>query len=446
LIAEFNSELADPIVALRGDQRWVRAYEQVALERAAHPVKPIRRNGVYMITGGLTGIGFALAQYLSESFQARLVLVDDAALPERERWPAYLASHSQQDETSRKIVRAEALESKGAQVLAISARLSDVDQMQAAVARAIEEFGDLNGVIHAASAPSDKSFRTISEIELSECDWHFEPKAYALYALEKALDGQPLDFCVVDSSLSAILGGIGYFAYAAANQFVDSFIEDHNKKQPLPWISINWDAWKADEEEQQLANYSPTLAQFAMTGSEGLEVFQRILSSTVAHQFAVSTGDLDARIAQHIKAEPLPVAAQTGASSDSSPLHPRPSLTSAYIAPTNELEKFIAETWQKSLGIRQIGVQDNFFDLGGDSLLAVQVIAQLRKAMNMDIPAVSLYEGVTIKSLAELLKSLQQEQASVEQIMAQGDDRDQRIMRRKEYQQKQRSRKREVAG
>jgi len=78
--------------------------------------------------------------------------------------------------------------------------------------------------------------------------------------------------------------------------------------------------------------------------------------------------------------------------------------------------------------------------------LAVQVIAQLRKAMNMDIPAVSLYEGVTIKSLAELLNSMRQEQASVEQVMAQGDDRDQRIMRRKEYQQKQRSRKREVTG
>src|SRR6185436_6837310 len=113
-----------------------------------------------------------------------------------------------------------------------------------------------------------------------DCDWHFEPKAYALYALEKALDGRPLDFCVVDSSLSAVLGGIGYFAYASANQFVDSFVEAHNQKHSQPWISINWDAWKSDEAEQQLANYSPTLAQFAMIGSEGLEVFRRILSSS----------------------------------------------------------------------------------------------------------------------------------------------------------------------
>jgi len=168
LIAELGPELSDPVVALRGDQRWVRSYERIALSEASHSVKPIRRNGIYMITGGLTGIGFILSRYLSESFQARLALIEDASFPEREQWSAYLASHSQEDETSRRIVRAKSLESKGGQAIVISARLSDADQMQAAVARTVKEFGDLNGVIHAASAPSDKSFRTISEIEVGE--------------------------------------------------------------------------------------------------------------------------------------------------------------------------------------------------------------------------------------------------------------------------------------
>jgi len=89
--------------------------------------------------------------------------------------------------------------------------------------------------------------------------------------------------------------------------------------------------------------------------------------------------------------------------------HPRPQLMTAFVPPQPGHERAVAEIWQKALGIEKIGALDNFFDLGGDSLLAVQTAAELKKAFQIEIPVVSMYEGLTVRSLARLLGNLQKE-------------------------------------
>jgi hypothetical protein len=87
-----------------------------------------------------------------------------------------------------------------------------------------------------------------------------------------------------------------------------------------------------------------------------------------------------------------------------------------------------------------VGVEDSFFELGGDSLIAVRVIADLKRELKQEIPVVSLYEGLTIKSLVSLLQSDTQQQLDT----VQAEDREERTMRRKLYQQKQRFKKKEA--
>ncbi|RCJ21835.1 polyketide synthase [Nostoc minutum NIES-26] len=125
--------------------------------------------------------------------------------------------------------------------------------------------------------------------------------------------------------------------------------------------------------------------------------------------------------------------------------YPRPNLATPYIAPSNELEQQIANVWQKVFGFEKIGIDDNFFDLGGDSLLAVQVTADLKKFLNKEIPVVSLYEGLTIRSLAELLNSNENE--NQEEITNNNEEQQERINRRQQYQKRQRlnKEKREIS-
>jgi acyl carrier protein len=83
--------------------------------------------------------------------------------------------------------------------------------------------------------------------------------------------------------------------------------------------------------------------------------------------------------------------------------HDRPSLATSYAEPSNEFESVIAAIWQELLGIERIGVHDNFFDLGGDSLVATQITARLRQAFSVDVPLRRLLEGQTIAELARIV-------------------------------------------
>jgi phthiocerol/phenolphthiocerol synthesis type-I polyketide synthase E len=89
---------------------------------------------------------------------------------------------------------------------------------------------------------------------------------------------------------------------------------------------------------------------------------------------------------------------------DSTPHHSRPNLDNTYIAPRDEIEQTIASIWQQFLGIEQVGIHDDFFDLGGDSLLAVQLITKLNETLQKSLSPHSLLQSSTIAAFAALIK------------------------------------------
>src|SRR5262249_54445170 len=100
LITEIKEDSPEASVAYRGNRRWVQNYEPLSLERGARPVRPLRVNGVYLITGGLGGVGMQIAEYLARSVQARLTLTGRSFFPERDEWARWLASHPEDDQIS----------------------------------------------------------------------------------------------------------------------------------------------------------------------------------------------------------------------------------------------------------------------------------------------------------------------------------------------------------
>ena len=161
--------------------------------------------------------------------------------------------------------------------------------------------------------------------------------------------------------------------------------------------------------------------------------------ASTAEQIIVSTADLQARIEQgqsNIAARWAQL--QQGEQAGPAQLHPRPQLQTAYVAPDSELEQSLVRIWQRVLGFEQVGIYDNFFELGGDSFIAIQVIAQVKKDLDIELPAVKLYQGLTIKALAELL-SQDMEQVA-QRRSAQLEDRRQQMSARKQYQQMRRTR------
>jgi acyl carrier protein len=130
-------------------------------------------------------------------------------------------------------------------------------------------------------------------------------------------------------------------------------------------------------------------------------VFAQLLSPSIPSRVIISSGDLQARIAQWVS----PEAEDTVNEPAQSARHPRPELTNMYVAPSSRVEQTIADIWQELLGIETVGIYDNFFELGGHSLLATQIVGRLRETFRINLPLRALFESPAIRDLAMVIEA-----------------------------------------
>jgi acyl transferase domain-containing protein len=415
LLAELSTHTCDLVIAYRGLNRWVQTFEPIRLEQAKGGKPKLRTGGVYLIAGGLGDIGLALAEYLAQTVEAKLVLIGSSSFPERNQWSQWLETHDQKDSISNKIRKVQALEESGSEVLVKRADIANLEQMQAAITQASERFGEIHGVIQAAEITGENTQKVVQETSQNDCQWQFKAKVYGLLVLEQVLQGKPLDFYCSVSSLASVLGGLGYVAYSAANLFIDAFAHKQNQTNPVPWIGINWDRWQFEENEAQNQANRTTLAGLFITPKEGKEAFQRILTRSNITQVVVSTGDLQARSEQWLKLEDSSsrnLEEELAPGSISQTLHSRPNLWNDYVPPRSDIEHTLAQIWQQILGIEQVGIHDDFFELGGHSLLAIHLMAKIKQQLGQNLQLSHLFQGATISNLAKLLRQQTNDQTS----------------------------------
>jgi aryl carrier-like protein len=146
------------------------------------------------------------------------------------------------------------------------------------------------------------------------------------------------------------------------------------------------------------------LLQEAITPAEGAEAFARILAHGRLGQVVVSTRDLDALLERGLlPSAPAAKESEAAEAQPAQPLRTRQDLATPFAAPENEQQELIARVWRDVLSLDRVGVHDSFFDLGGDSVLAIQVVARLRKTTGRDVQVAQLFETPTVARLAELM-------------------------------------------
>ena len=141
-----------------------------------------------------------------------------------------------------------------------------------------------------------------------------------------------------------------------------------------------------------------------MTLLEGVETFHRIVALGTEPQVVVSTGNLQTRINQWINRDVF--RDRDPDKKEEGQLYDRPHLQTPFVAPRDETEQRLAGIWQQLLGIHGVGIQDDFFELGGDSLLVTQVISRIRSQLGVKLPFENLFEDSTIARLAERIKTV----------------------------------------
>jgi acyl carrier protein len=302
---------------------------------------------------------------------------------------------------TQQILAVQHLESHGAEVLCLAADASNERQLRAVVAAAEERFGPIDGVIHAAGIVGGEGFGAIQELTPARCVTQFQPKA-GVAALARALEGRQLDVALVTSSISCELGGLGYAAYAAANQFLSAFASAQRKATTVPWIALDLDGFRFGAD----TDTKTALSDLLMTGAEGVDVIERALAlEPLPSRLVVSTANLAGRINQYVRKAP-PAAGAEEPVAPATAAHSRPALATAYEAPADDTEQTLARIWQELLGIDQVGRLDDFFELGGHSLLAVQVVSRVDQACAAQISLRDIFEARTVADLADRIKTM----------------------------------------
>lgn len=417
------------IVAYRDGSRWRPMIDPLPKPTSDVTNPPLRQVGVYLITGGLGDLGLALAGYLASTYQAKLVLVSRTPLPDRGEWQALLESLPADHRHVRMIKGITALESIGAHYEIAQCDVSDSNGMVQVVRETIARHGALHGVIHAAgvAGSTPMAFKTKEEIDIV-----LKPKLLGLAALEKALQGVDLDFLALFSSVSSLASYIGQSDYSSANAVLDVYAQSHAARSPFHIVSINWTTWG----EIGMAVHTATAAsrealkqtdlRSGLTTAEGMAAFVRALDFGYP-QIGVlrDTRVRDELEAQNSVAEDesddwyLDENEQAEAQVDAKPqtrpdkkttYHPRLPSYGPYVAPTREIEMVIATMWRDILKIEQVGIEDNFFDLGGHSLIAIQMIPIISKNYGIEFQAKDFFAIPTPAGISATIEAKIMEQ------------------------------------
>jgi amino acid adenylation domain-containing protein len=423
LVNELTSLSPDraPAAAYRGTHRWTQTFKPLRLEKneqEAQEIPGLREKGVYLVTGGLGGIGLVLARHLAETVQARLMLTGRSTFPPPEEWPELVKALDETDDRLPRLRQLLELRELGAEVAFASADVTDPDQVRDVVRRARETFGPVNGVIHAAGLPGggmiQRNPRHMSEQVLA-------PKVYGTMVLDRVLKEEEMkpDFVMLCSSSNSFFPIFGQLDYCAANNFLDAFAHYKNSNGGPYTLSVNWDRWKnvgmavaVEEQHKKLTGETPA---GGMTAGQGAAVFDRLLA--VSHpQVAVSNVDLRMMLEQlHSPPAEEEEDMVPGLEEDalSMPVHQRPELSTPYQAPEDDTQEQLADIWQRVFGISEVGINDDFFELGGDSLKAMIIAQKVRKEMAAEIPTAEFFARQTVANIAEYIEGAGEEKNAV---------------------------------
>jgi acyl transferase domain-containing protein/thioesterase domain-containing protein len=237
VMAELSTRSGEAVVAYRAGERWTETFEHFDLQPNQN-VGRLKEKGVYLITGGLGGIGLVIAEHLARNFQASLVLIGRTPLPPATQWNDALRSSDVSDRVKQMIRKLLEIQSLGSEVLTIRADVTRLDEMKQAIHLAREKFGTIHGVIHAAGIIEDSPLLVKTRESAARV---LGSKIKGTLVLDEVLEGTTLDFLALFSSVSSLVPPAGQVDYAAANAFLDAFARS---RRDIPVVAINWGRWR----------------------------------------------------------------------------------------------------------------------------------------------------------------------------------------------------------
>jgi myxalamid-type polyketide synthase MxaE and MxaD len=389
-------------IAFRGERRYV--LRLAPADRAGSATSPwlFRPDAAYLITGGLIGLGLETAKWMASRGARRLILLGRTPLPPRAEWKNLPPDHP----AASRVAAVREVERLGAHVHTAVVDVGVPAEMAGFLAQyEAEGLPEIRGIVHAAGLIRDQLLLRMDDATF---DAVVRPKVFGSWLLHTLTQHLPLDFFVLYSSMTGLLGHFGQANYACGNTFVDA-LAHHRRALGLPAMAIDWGPWAgvgilareatgADATLQAVRRIEPAL---------GLEALELLLRGdfTQAAVFDADWGSI----------EPAPMLSELTASvrqRSSSAEAADTTLVTLLLAGPTERQAAV-EAWLREQAARvlrydpsRLGLTRSLSDMGIDSLMAVELRNRIQSTLHLKVSIIDLFTSPLTQLAARLCSQL----------------------------------------
>jgi natural product biosynthesis luciferase-like monooxygenase protein len=386
----------EDMVALRSGVRYVPRLARV--EPPLLPVAPTAFDAedTVLITGGTGGLGLRLVEWLAARGARHLILCS--------RRPPEAAAKAQLDR----------LTTTGVDLVALQVDVADYETLRQQLDTAVACRPGVTGVFHLAGALDDAQIASQSWDRFSGV---FASKVDGAWNLHRWTQGTTLKHFVLFSSVASMVPVAGQSNYAAANAFLDA-LAHHRRAQGLPALAVNWGPWSevghaATDYGRQAHRHLATLGIGAVAPDQGMRVLDQLLGQDRVQAAAVSV-DWPRLFRADPEAGRLGFLAElvdmTGVAQDDRIRQPSELLDGLQALPLDQrrphVMSYLSDMVIAALKLRTedpIDGRVRLFDIGLDSIMALELKNQLERALGVKLSATLLFVRPTLESLADYI-------------------------------------------
>jgi non-ribosomal peptide synthetase component F/NAD(P)-dependent dehydrogenase (short-subunit alcohol dehydrogenase family)/acyl carrier protein len=442
-------------VAYRRSRRFVPIISKIDMLREDACETSLSHDGIFLLTGGLGGIGAHLAEWLIKHYKIKLLIIGRTVLPPVSEWRALAQGETALGQRIQNYLKIQACDGD---FMYQPVDVCDRAGLQKVIAAAEAKWGrSLSGVIHlAGEANLEEQWQNapkhlITTEDLRVFEETFRAKVYGTWAISQLVKNNPGALFILFSSVSSVFGGAAFSAYSGANRFIDYYADAQPGGPGPKTYCFNWSMWDGIGMSQRITGTARAaihgLGYQIISLESGMHSLIAGLSRKKRRLIIGLNGE-SYSIQRRVQSEPssaytliiyftgynpIPISRlqelevqdrfKTPSFCSFVQLRELPrnangeidreklSLTasgpgSSETAPRNETEFMIARIWRELMRLDHVGLHENFFSLGGHSLLATQVVSKVREDLGVELPLRSLFEAPTVARLAELVETL----------------------------------------
>lgn len=393
------------LVAYRNNKRFVPKIKKIE-PRSLMKDRKLKTDGCYLVIGGTGGMGFSVAYDLAIKSRGNVIIIGKKEFPVKSDWRRCLSDDSISEYRKKMISKILDAERLGASISVLSCSVSDYSKMNSIIKKLMDEYGNINGVIWAAGE-IDEGGIALKRNAPQLID-PIKSKVHGLLNIFNLLDIEKLDFFSLFSSSGNLFykEKFGQIAYNVANEFISGIAKNFSNYGNI--YAIEWCDWKdvgmtirsIDKQLKRISGEEYSLSQIndmiddGIDPELGVEIFWKSINSNInyciiSNNNLENTMDLE-KYENQIDEDKFEIFSLDKSN------NPRPELNNEYVPPSNSIQLSLCEIMIKLFGFDNIGVNDDFFELGGDSLRAIQFINQVNQHFGSEISYHDFLENPSI--------------------------------------------------